>query len=117
MKTNKKPHYGEIFVDPLFICWRDKQANSEEQIKAFAVKSQADANLQEQLKIEGADHVAIAKAAGFSITQEDIKAYFTELEAVDEDRELNLDGLQSVAGGSRLVQLKLAGHKQWTLAS
>ena len=117
MKTNKKAALWGLFVDPLFICWWDKQSNSEEQIKAFDAKVQADTNLQEQLKIEGAGPVAIAQTAGLSITQEDIKAYFTELEAVDEDRELNLDELQSVAGGSRLVQLKLAGHKQWTGAS
>ena len=103
-----------VFVDPLVTCWRDKESNSEEQIQAFAAKAQVDTNLQEQLKIEGADPVAIAKAAGFSITQEDIKAYFLGLEAVNEDRELNLDELQSFAGGSRLLQLKLAGRKQWT---
>ncbi|CAE22308.1 possible Formyl transferase [Prochlorococcus marinus str. MIT 9313] len=44
---------------------------SEEQLKAFIAKVQADSSLQEQLKAEGADVVAIAKAAGFSITTED----------------------------------------------
>ena len=44
---------------------------SEEQLKAFIAKVQADTSLQEQLKAEGADVVAIAKAAGFSITAED----------------------------------------------
>jgi len=46
---------------------------SEEQLKAFIAKVQADTSLQEQLKAEGADPVAIAKAAGFSITTEDLK--------------------------------------------
>ena len=45
---------------------------SEEQLKAFIAKVQADASLLEQLKAEGADPVAIAKAAGFSITTEDL---------------------------------------------
>ena len=43
---------------------------SEEQLKAFIAKVQADTSLQEQLKAEGADTVAIAKAAGFSISTE-----------------------------------------------
>ena len=40
---------------------------SGEQLKAFIAKVQADPSLQEQLKAEGADVVAIAKAAGFTI--------------------------------------------------
>ena len=46
---------------------------SEEQLKAFIAKVQGDTSLQEQLKAEGADVVAIAKAAGFTITTEDLK--------------------------------------------
>jgi len=45
---------------------------SEEQLKAFIAKVQGDKSLQDQLKAEGADAVAIAKAAGFSITTEDL---------------------------------------------
>ena len=48
---------------------------SEEQLKAFIAKIQADPSLQEQLKAEGADVVAIAKAAGFSITTEDLNSH------------------------------------------
>ncbi len=48
---------------------------SEEQLKAFIAKVQADTSLQEQLKAEGADVVAIAKAAGFSISTEDLQAH------------------------------------------
>ena len=62
---------------------------SEEQLKAFIAKVQADTSLQEQLKAEGADVVAIAKAAGFSITTEDLNA----------PRELSDDELDSAAGG------------------
>ena len=47
---------------------------SEEQLKAFLTKVQADTSLQEQLKAEGADVVAIAKAAGFAITKEDLES-------------------------------------------
>ncbi|KZR80179.1 Nitrogen fixation protein of unknown function [Prochlorococcus marinus str. MIT 1342] len=48
---------------------------SEEQLRAFIAKVQADTSLQEQLKAEGADPVAIAKAAGFTITIEDLNAH------------------------------------------
>ncbi len=63
---------------------------SEEQLKAFIAKVQADPSLQEQLKAEGADVVAIAKAAGFSITTEDLKA----------DHQLTEKELESVAGAT-----------------
>ena len=64
---------------------------SEEQLKAFIAKVQADASLQEQLKAEGADPVAIAKAAGFSITTEDLNTHRQNLS--DEE-------LESAAGGT-----------------
>ncbi len=63
---------------------------SEEQLKAFHAKVQADTSLQEQLKAEGADPVAIAKAAGFTITLQDLHAAASQLS--DED-------LEAVAGG------------------
>ena len=44
---------------------------SEEQLKAFIAKVQADTSLQERLKAEGADVVAIAKSAGLTITTTD----------------------------------------------
>ena len=47
---------------------------SEEQLNAFLAKVQADTLLKEQLKAKGADVVAIAKSAGFSITTEDLKS-------------------------------------------
>ncbi len=65
---------------------------SEEQLKAFHAKVQADASLQEQLKVEGTDVVAAAKVAGFSITTEDLN---TELL----DQELSTDAIQGIAGG------------------
>ena len=64
---------------------------SEEQLKAFIAKVQADTSLQEKLKAEGADPVAIAKAAGFSITTEDLKY---------RRQTLSDDDLEGVAGGA-----------------
>ena len=64
---------------------------SEEQLKAFIAKVQADPSLQEQLKAEGADVVAIAKAAGFSITTEDLNSHRQNLTSDDE--------LEGAAGG------------------
>ena len=66
---------------------------SEEQLKAFIAKVQADTSLQEQLKAEGADPVAIAKAAGFSITTEDLN---TQRQTLSDDE------LEGVAGGTGL---------------
>ena len=63
---------------------------SEEQLKAFIAKVQADPSLQEQLKAEGADVVAIAKAAGFSITTEDLNSHRQNLTDIE---------LEGVAGG------------------
>ena len=63
---------------------------SEEQLKAFIAKVQGDTSLQEQLKAEGADVVAIAKAAGFSITNEDL---------TEHRQALSDDELEGVAGG------------------
>ncbi len=67
---------------------------SEEQLKAFLAKVQADTSLQEQLNTEGADPVAVAKAAGFSISTEDINSYNQSLS------ELSDKDLEGVAGGA-----------------
>ena len=64
---------------------------SEEQLKAFIAKVQADTSLQEQLKAEGADPVAIAKAAGFSISTEDLNPNYRQ--------NLSEKDLENVAGG------------------
>ena len=66
---------------------------SEKQLKAFVAKIQTDSSLLAQLKAEGADPVAIAKAAGFSITQADLDAATPELS--DEE-------LDAVSGGVAL---------------
>ena len=64
---------------------------SEEQLKAFIAKVQSDTSLQEKLKAEGADVVAIAKAAGFTITTEDLNSH---------RQNLTEDELEGVAGGA-----------------
>ena len=73
---------------------------SEEQLKAFLEAVKADAGLQEQLKAAGdADAVvAIAKAAGFVISADDLKK--AQAEVSDEELVLLSDeGLKGVAGG------------------
>ncbi len=66
-------------VTATFQCYEVANPNpvliSEEQLKAFIAKVQAEKSLQEQLNAEGADPVAISKAVGFSITTEDLKAH------------------------------------------
>ena len=69
---------------------------SEEQLKAFFAKVQGDTSLQEQLKAEGADVVAIAKAAGFTITTEDLNSH---------RQNLTDDELEGVAGGICLITI------------
>ena len=69
---------------------------SEEQLKAFIAKVQADTSLKEQLKAEGADVVAIAKAAGCTITTEDLNSHRQNL---TELTDLTDDELEGVAGG------------------
>ena len=66
---------------------------SLEQLKAFTAKVQGDTSLQEQLKAEGADVVAIAKAAGFRITTEDLNSH---------RQNLTEDELENIAGGKTL---------------
>ena len=63
---------------------------SEEQLKAFIAKVQGDTSLQEQLKADGVDVIAIAKAAGFTITTEDLNSH---------RQNLTDDELEDVAGG------------------
>ena len=61
-----------------------------EQLNAFIAKVQGDTSLQGQLNAEGADVVAIAKAAGFTITTEDLNSHRHNLS--DEE-------LEGIAGG------------------
>ena len=65
---------------------------SEEQLQAFLEKVKDDATLQEQLNAEGPDIVAIAKAAGFSISADDLNNAQSEIS--DEE-------LEGATGGTR----------------
>ena len=66
---------------------------SEEQLKAFLEKVQADTSLQEKLKAAGDANavVEIAKEAGFSISADDLK----KAQAI----EISEEELEGVAGG------------------
>jgi len=68
---------------------------SEEQLKAFLEVVKADAGLQEQLKAAGdADAVvAIAKAAGFVISADELNS------KAEISREISEEELEGVAGG------------------
>ena len=68
---------------------------SEDQLKAFLERVKADTSLQEKLKAAASPEAAmdIAKAAGFSITSEDIQSMqSTTVELSDEE-------LEGAAGG------------------
>ena len=82
---------------------------SEEQLKAFIARIQADTSLQEQLKVEGADVVEIAKAAGFLFTNEDLAV----LQAAHDD-ELSTEELEEVAGGTFMAGKAFLMRIKWT---
>ena len=81
---------------------------SEEQLKAFLEAVKADAGLQEQLKAAGdADAVlAIAKAAGFVITAEELKR--AQEEVSEEELEGVAGGDLSYGMGTRCTQFILS---------
>ena len=74
---------------------------SKEEPKAFLEKVKADTSLQEKLKAASdADAVvAIAKAAGFTITTEDLNSH---------RQNLTEDELEGVAGGDETADAKTA---------
>ena len=76
---------------------------SEEQLKAFIAKLQADTSLQEKLKAaaDGDAVVAIAQEAGFSIASEELETYSQRLS--DEE-------LEGVAGGYTPILCWIRGH-------
>ena len=73
---------------------------SQEDLTQFLQAVQQDSSLQEKLKAEGADPVAIAGEAGFSITQAElIRAHAAHVQTLsDED-------LENLAGGTVCVVL------------
>ncbi len=85
---------------------------SEEQLKAFLEAVKADAGLQEQLKAAGdADAVvAIAKAAGFVISAEELKRAQAEVEE-EELVGLGVAGsLQNLKGTINIQQQGIGGY-------
>ena len=76
---------------------------SEEQLKAFQEAVKADVGLQERLKAAGdADAVvAIAKAAGFLISGEELKVV---------QAEISEEELEDVAGGVKRQQQRLSKY-------
>ncbi len=71
---------------------------SEEQLKAFLSKVKSDEGLQNKLKAEGADAVAIAKEAGFNITAAELMR--AQAQAVGE---LSDEELENAAGGGTII--------------
>ncbi|MDA7431995.1 Nif11-like leader peptide family RiPP precursor [Synechococcus sp. AH-601-O06] len=73
---------------------------SEEQLKAFLEKVQADTSLQEKLKaaVDANAVVAIAKEAGFSLSADDIN------KAQSAQSELSEEELEGVAGGVDVME-------------
>ena len=67
----------------------------------MSCQGSSNTSLQEQLKAEGADPVAIAKAAGFSITTEDLKEH---------GQTLSDDELEDVSGGGNCRCLDHTGE-------
>ncbi|MFL0778317.1 MAG: Nif11-like leader peptide family natural product precursor [Prochlorococcus sp.] len=80
---------------------------SEDQLRAFLAKVQADAYLQDQLKAvtNGDAVVMIAKAAGFSITIEAMDSY---------RRSVSEEEIQDVAGDEHSL---LIGYGLWLVLS
>lgn len=68
---------------------------SQSQLSAFIEKLSSDSELQEQMKAEGANAIAVGQAAGFDITHEDLEEHASD--------EITLENLQSVAGGGRAM--------------
>ena len=77
---------------------------SEEQLKDFLEKVKADTELQEKPKAAASPEAAIeiAKAAGFSMTEEDIQSMQSATV------ELSDDELEQVAGGCQINSAKLS---------
>ena len=69
---------------------------SQEDLTRFLKAVREDSSLQEKLKAEGADPVAIAKEAGFSITRAELIRHQSA-----KIQELSDEELETAAGGDR----------------
>jgi predicted ribosomally synthesized peptide with nif11-like leader len=71
---------------------------SQEDLTRFLEAVRQDSSLQEKLQAEGADPVAIAKEAGFSVTQAElIRAHASRIQTLSDEE------LESAAGGTLVV--------------
>jgi predicted ribosomally synthesized peptide with nif11-like leader len=71
---------------------------SHEDLQKFLEAVRQDTSLQEKLKAEGADPVAVAKEAGFSVTQaEVIRAHASRVQNLSDEE------LESAAGGTAVL--------------
>jgi predicted ribosomally synthesized peptide with nif11-like leader len=67
---------------------------SQEDLQKFLEAVRRDSSLQEKLKAEGADPVAIAKEAGFSVTKAElIRGHASQIQGLSDEE------LEGVAGG------------------
>ena len=81
---------------------------SLEQLKAFLEKAKGDTSLQEKLKAEGADPVAIAKDAGFRISVDDLKTAQSE---VSEEELESVDGGTCQQTGPTFSTIQIRGGR------
>ena len=77
---------------------------SQEDLTQFLEAVRQDSSLQEKLRAEGADPVAIAGKAGYSIAPEEWKEHLTQIS--DED-------LENVAGGWGANMTNLQSQPGW----
>jgi len=71
---------------------------SQEDLTQFLEAVQQDPSLQEKLRAEGADPVAIAKEGGFSITQSELVRH-----QAGKIQELSDEDLEDAAGGYNVL--------------
>jgi predicted ribosomally synthesized peptide with nif11-like leader len=86
---------------------------SQEGLQKFLESVRQDSSLQEQLKAEGADPVAIAKEAGFTVTKAElIREHASQIQGLSDEE------LEGVAGGFEYVAGMAYNGKpqnsQWT---
>ena len=77
---------------------------SQEDLQKFLEAVRQDSTLQEKLRAEGADPVAVAREAGFSVTQAELmRAHAMRVQ------ELSDEELEDAAGGTGMMAVWPAG--------
>jgi predicted ribosomally synthesized peptide with nif11-like leader len=78
---------------------------SQEDLQKFLEAVRKDSSLQEKLQAEGADPVALAKEAGFSVTQAElIRAHASHVQNLSDEE------LESAAGGTAGLAVGIATY-------